>query len=153
MLPGRTVCIILVPVDTRGVAGVIVGIIVQGAHQAFLSPYGNAAAIPHPIFSRLGADKRAFIFILCLIVGFQLQCVRPGRKRHMDGYRTKITLVGDEVKMECSFHSAKRKWEIITLLYIQSNSMNMKQSKSGIHAANRAIQGTNGSEMLQGPIG
>lgn len=76
VLPGRTVGVILVPVDTRGVTGVVVGVIVQCTFQSFFPPRGDTAAVAHPILPGLRADERALVFVLCLVVRLQVNCVR-----------------------------------------------------------------------------
>lgn len=75
MLACRAVGVVLVPVDTSGVAGAIVGLVVQTtgwATTTFPTQRGHAPAGPHAILSWLGADEGALILILCLIVAFQV---------------------------------------------------------------------------------
>lgn len=79
VLPSRAVGVVLVPVHTRRVGGVIVGVIIQGALQPLLPPCGDAPAVAHPVLPGLGADEGIFIFILCLVVPLQIHCVGAER--------------------------------------------------------------------------
>lgn len=76
VLPSGAVGVVLVPVHTRGVGGVIVGIIIQGALQPLFPAGRDAPAVAHPILPGLGADEGIFIFVLCLVVPLQIYRVR-----------------------------------------------------------------------------
>lgn len=75
VLPGRAVGVILVPVDTGRVGGVVVGVVIQGALQALLPARRDAPAVAHPILAGLGADEGVLILILGLVVPLQIHCV------------------------------------------------------------------------------
>lgn len=79
MLASRAVGVVLVPVHTRRVGGVIVGIIIQGALQTLFPPCWDAPTVAHPVLPGLGADKGVFILVLCLVVPLQIHRVGAAR--------------------------------------------------------------------------
>ena len=79
VLPGRAVGVILVPVDTGRVGGVIVGIIIQGALETLFPPCRDTPAVAHPVLPGLGADERVLVFVFCLVVSLQIHCVGAER--------------------------------------------------------------------------
>lgn len=79
VLACRAVGIVLVPVDTGGIAGTVIGLIVQTtgwAAATFPTQCGHTPAGPHAILPGLGADEGTLILILCLIVRLQVHTQR-----------------------------------------------------------------------------
>lgn len=107
MLARRAVGIVLVPVDTGGVAGTVIGLIVQTAGwatTAFPTQCGHTPAGSHAILPRLRADEGALVLILCLVIRLQVHAqgaaggweteVRLGsRIRHRDTKEEKAVVV------------------------------------------------------------
>lgn len=83
VLSSRAVGVILVPIDTGRIGGIVVGIIVQGALETLFPPRWDTPAVAHPILPGLGADERILIFILCLVVSLQIH--RVGAERVQTG--------------------------------------------------------------------
>lgn len=96
VLPRGAVGVVLVPVDTGGVAGAVVGLVVQatGWPTAPLpSKGGHTPAGPHAVLPRLGADEGVLVLILGLVIalqvhtqgaaegtGMRLRAASPGKK-------------------------------------------------------------------------
>jgi hypothetical protein len=79
VLACRAVGIVLVPVDTGGIAGTVIGLIVQTAGwttTAFPAQCGHAPAGSHAVLPRLRADEGALVLILCLVVRLQVHTQR-----------------------------------------------------------------------------
>lgn len=75
VLARRAVGVVLVPVHTGGVAGAVVGLVVQAAGRAATpvsAQRGHAPAGAHAVFPRLGADERVLILVLSLVVALQV---------------------------------------------------------------------------------
>lgn len=83
MLPGGAVGVILVPIDTGRVGGVVVGIIIQGTLETLFPPRWDTPAVAHPILPGLGADERVLVFVLCLVISLQIH--RVGAERVQTG--------------------------------------------------------------------
>lgn len=83
MLPGGAVGVVLVPIDTGRVGGVVVGIIIQGALETLFPPRWDTSAVAHPVLPGLGADEGVLIFVLCLVVSLQIH--RVGAERVQTG--------------------------------------------------------------------
>ena len=75
VLPRRAVGVVLVPVDAGGVAGAVVGLVVQAAGRAATpvpAQRGHTPAGAHAVLAGLGADEGVFILVLCLVVALQV---------------------------------------------------------------------------------
>lgn len=75
VLACRAVGIVLVPVDTGGIAGTVIGLIVKAAGwatTAFPAQCGHTPAGSHAVLPRLRADEGTLILILCLVVRLQV---------------------------------------------------------------------------------
>lgn len=84
-LPGFTLGVVLVPVDTRVVVCAVVRVYVQGALQSSLIQPGHRVAFPHAVVSAQGADERALVVILSLVVlGQILELLRQRARRKKD---------------------------------------------------------------------
>lgn len=93
MLPSRAVGVVLVPVHTRRVGGVIIGIIIQGALQTLFPPRWDTPAVAHPVLPGLGADEGVFIFVLCLVVPLQIHCVGAERVQTGLGFAHRLQAI------------------------------------------------------------
>ena len=75
VLPRGAVGVVLVPVHTGGVAGAVVGLVVQAAGWAATpvpAQRGHTPAGAHAVFTRLGADEWVLILVLSLVVALQV---------------------------------------------------------------------------------
>ena len=75
VLPCGAVGVVLVPVDASGVAGAVVGLVVQaagGAAATLPAQRGHTPARAHAVLPRLGADEGVLVLILRLVVALQV---------------------------------------------------------------------------------
>lgn len=75
VLPRGAVGVVLVPVDTGGVAGAVVGLVVQatGWATAPLPSKGrHTPAGAHAVLPRLGADEGVLVLVLGLVIALQV---------------------------------------------------------------------------------
>lgn len=75
VLPGGAVGVVLVPVHTGGIAGAVVGLVVQatgGAAAALPAQRGHTPARAHAILPRLRADEGVLVLVLRLVIAFQV---------------------------------------------------------------------------------
>lgn len=75
VLPCGAVGVVLVPVDAGGVAGAVVGLIVQaagGAAAALPAQRGHTPARAHAVLPRLGADEGVLVLVLRLVIALQV---------------------------------------------------------------------------------
>lgn len=91
VLACRAVGVVLVPVDAGGVAGTVIGLVVQATGRAtatFPTKGGHAPAGAHATLPGLGADEGTLILILCLVVRLQVhaQGAAGGGKRQRQSW-------------------------------------------------------------------